>query len=78
MGMRSLYEQIRAAERLTRRLIGRVRPKQRCRYEPHTIRCNYPVKRGFIYCPQHIKENLQVALISKTREQALNDLRVKK
>lgn len=74
--MRSLYEQIRAAERLTWRLIGRV--KRRCKYEPHTVRCNYPAKRGFIYCPLHIKENLQVALIWRTREQALDALRVKK
>ncbi len=70
----SLYQQIRAAEKLTWRLIGRV--KRRCVYEPHTIRCSYPAKRGFIYCPLHIGENLQVALISKTRAQALSDLRV--
>jgi len=71
----SLYRRIRQAESLRSRLIGRV--KRRCVYEPHTIRCYYPAKRGFIYCPLHIKENLQVALISSTMKQALDALRVK-
>jgi hypothetical protein len=69
----STYQQIRRVERLRSKLIASV--KRRCAYEPHTIRCYYPAKRGFRFCPQHIKEILQVALVSKSREQALNDLR---
>ncbi len=69
----SLFQQIRRAERLKWKLVDKV--KRRCDYEPHTIRCIYPAKRGFRFCPLHIKEILQVAIISKTREHALNDLR---
>jgi hypothetical protein len=55
----SLYNQIRSAERLVTRLIHRVKATRRCSYNPQGSQCDYPSKRGFIYCPLHLKEILQ-------------------